>query len=200
MQHCQVKVSVLQFKFHPFTNFQVRFWTLPDNDALQGHTIKLLVNISLTRGSSMFYYLNSCLVSASPVMTLLHVSSFKVLTKVKHIRLMKSALNMLSVWWPYSKQTKKSTVLYQGIKESVLRQHLWIVLYDLLEALFCVHPEGNLFEHSQTQTLLPENTQELQSWLILSWIGRISGFSCPNSDNVVASSSKKENCVILYSP
>ncbi len=85
----------------------------------------------------------------------------------------------------YSKQKLEYLVLYQGIKESVRHQHLWTVLYDLLEALFCVHLD------TQTQTLLRENAQELQSWLIPSSIGRIPGFSCPNSDNIDASSSKE---------
>ncbi len=118
-------------------------------------TIKLLVYISLTRGSSMFCYLNSCLVSASPVMTLLHVSSFKVLIMSGWWNLRLRHLSVLSVWWPYT-PNKKYLVLYQGIKESVLHQHLWTVLYDLLEALFCVHPEGDLFEprhrHSYEKT------------------------------------------------
>ncbi len=76
-----VKVSVLQFKFHPFTNvpdFQVRFWTLPDNDALQGHHETACIHLpdSWEQHVLLFEFL---LISASPVMTLLHVSSFKAL-------------------------------------------------------------------------------------------------------------------------
>ncbi len=89
----------------------------------------------------------------------------------------------------YSKQKLKSLVLYQGIKEAVLHQHLWTVLYDLLEALFCVHPEGDLFEPRHRHSY--EKTHRSFSHDLFYPQSKIPGFSCPNSDNIDASSSKK---------
>ncbi len=90
----------------------------------------------------------------------------------------------------YSKQKLKSLVLYQGIKESVpasafMDRPVWFTRSLVLRS-----PWGWLV-WTQTQTLYEKTQQELQSWLILSSIGRIPRVVMSNSDNIDASSSKK---------